>query len=183
MGSLSLAIRVFFKIVGNREFSNRLTELMAAPGRPALVAPTQSIQSRPPSDAPPVSKPARSDAINLLAVLQREARLIDFLQESLSDYSDEQIGGAVREVHRGCSAALARMFDIAPIAAEAEGAAAVAPAGFDAARYRLTGNLHGAPPYRGTVRHRGWEARRCQLPSWTGEPNAANVLAPIEIET
>ena len=180
VGSLTLAIKAFFKALGNREFSKRLSEFMSGSAQPALPAPApqEKLQDR----APPAPKPARSDALSLLAVLQREARLIDFLQESLTDYSDEQIGAAVREVHRGCAAALARMFDVAPIAPEAEGASTAAPAGFDASRYKLTGNVHGAAPYRGTLRHRGWEARRCDLPAWTGSPAALNVLAPIEIE-
>ena len=188
MGSLTLAIKAFFKALGNREFSKRLSEFMSGPAQPALPAP--AAKEKPQDGAPPVPKPARnevpqparSDALSLLAVLQREARLIDFLQESLTDYSDEQIGAAVREVHRGCAAALARMFDVTPIAPEAEGASTEAPAGFDASRYKLTGNVHGAAPYRGTLRHRGWEARRCDLPAWTGSSAALHVLAPIEIE-
>ena len=34
-----------------------------------------------------------------LAILQRDSRLIDFLQEDIAAYSDDQIGAAVREIH------------------------------------------------------------------------------------
>ncbi len=43
---------------------------------------------------PPPPKPS-GEAVRLLGILQREARLIDFLMENITPYSDEQVG-AVR---------------------------------------------------------------------------------------
>jgi hypothetical protein len=182
VGKLGLAFRVFFKTLGNSEFSRNVAGLLDGSAGLALSSPPAGVATPEPARPVVAPTPARSDALTLLAALQREARLVDFLQESLADYSDEQVGGAVREVHRGCAAALARMFDISPIAAEQEGESAVAPVGFDAARYRLTGNVQGSAPYRGAIRHRGWEARRCDLPAWSGSASGANVLSQIEIE-
>ena len=74
-----------------------------------------------------------SEAITLLAALQREARFVDFIQESLAGYSDAQIGAAARDVHRDCGAVLERMFALRPAVAEEEGTEVEVPAGFDPA--------------------------------------------------
>jgi len=36
--------------------------------------------------------------VQILSVLQRDARLVDFLMEDLSGDADEQVGAAVRDV-------------------------------------------------------------------------------------
>lgn len=66
--------------------------------------------------------------------------------------------------------------------AQGEGSAVQVAAGFDAARMRLTGNLTGQPPFRGTLRHPGWEATKVQLPEWSGTSQAAPIVAPAEVE-
>ena len=126
--------------------------------------------------------PARNEALSLLAILQQEARLVDFLKEPLDGYSDAQIGAAVRDVHRDGAAVLERLFVIRALRKEAEGADVIVPPGFDAGAVRLTGSLAGQPPYRGTLRHPGWEATKVELPRWTGSPASARVVAPAEIE-
>ena len=138
-----------------------------------------------PAAPPPTAtakQPARSDAVTLLATLQREARLVDFVQEPLDAYSDAQIGAAARDVHRECGKVLARLFALRPILAAAEDAAVEVPAGFDGGRYRLTGNVTGQPPFHGRLVHHGWEAEKCQLPAWSGTAAAARVVAPVEVE-
>ncbi len=141
--------------------------------------PTRGEQIAPPA-APKAS--VRNDAITLLAVLQREARLVDFLQESLAGYSDAQIGAAVRDIHRDCRAVLDRLFAPRPAVKDAEGAEVEIPSGFDPARWRLTGNVSGQPPFRGRVVHPGWEATTCELPTWSGAATAAKIIAPAEVE-
>ena len=127
--------------------------------------------------------PARSDALNLLAALQREARLVDFLKETISAYTDAQIGAAVRDVHRDASAALERMLALRPVSDEAEGSSIEVPPATDAARIRLVGNVSGNPPFRGALRHAGWQATRLDLPEWTGsDASAARIIAPAEVE-
>jgi len=74
------------------------------------------------------------------------------------------------------------MFAIQPLRQDSEGAAIEVPAGFDAGVYRLTGNISGASPFRGTLLHHGWEATACELPTWTGSDAASRVVAPVEIE-
>ena len=126
--------------------------------------------------------PTQSEALTLLATLQREARLVDFLQEDLAGYSDEQIGAAVREVQRDSGQVIQRLFALRPILAEEEGGTVDLPAEFDAGRFRLTGKVAGSGPYRGVVQHHGWEATKCELPSYTGSPAAAKTIAPAEVE-
>jgi hypothetical protein len=139
--------------------------------------------ARPVAKKPPAAKsPARSDAITLLAALQREARFVDFIQEPLTGYSDAQIGAAARDVHRDCGAVLARMFALRPAVADEEGKEVEVPAGFDSGRWRLTGNVTGEPPFRGRLVHPGWEATTCELPTWSGTVAAQRIVAPAEVE-
>ena len=118
----------------------------------------------------------------LLAALQREARFIDFVQEPLSGYTDAQVGAVARNVHRDCAAAVKRMFAIGPAVSQEENAEVELPAGFDSGRWRLTGNLSGGPPFRGRLVHPGWEAKTCELPTWSGNPASVRVIAPAEVE-
>jgi hypothetical protein len=153
-------------------------------GRKAASTPTESPQPKQPPAPKPASPkaPVRNEAITLLAALQREARFIDFVQESLAGYSDAQIGAAARDVHRDCGAVLQRMFALRPAVADEEGKEVEIPAGFDASRWRLTGNVTGQPPFRGRLVHPGWEATTCELPSWSGSAAAARIVAPAEVE-
>jgi hypothetical protein len=130
----------------------------------------------------PAPTPTRSDALTLLAVLQREARLIDFIQEPIASYADAQIGAAVRDVHSGCKAVFDRLLDLQPLAAESEGSQITVPADANPERYRLVGNVTGTPPHQGQLTHHGWRATRCDIPKWTGDADAALNVAPAEVE-
>jgi Domain of unknown function (DUF2760) len=136
----------------------------------------------PPGARAPGAAPARSEALSLLAILQQEARLVDFLKEPLDGYTDAQIGAAVRDVHRDGAAALERLFAIRPLRRESEGSEVTVSAGFDAGAVRLTGRVTGPPPYRGKLRHPGWTTTKVELPRWTGGADAARVIAPAEVE-
>ncbi len=135
-----------------------------------------------PSAPPKPAASKRSEALTLLAALQREARFVDFVMESLDAYSDEQIGAAARDVHRGCRTVLQRMFDVQPVREEPEGTSIKVPAGFDQGLVRLSGQVAGEPPFRGSLQHAGWKAGKCELPTWTGEPHVQTVIAPAEVE-
>ena len=144
----------------------------------AAKAPPKPVEKKP--AAPP--KPARNEALSLLAALQREARFVDLVQEPLDGYSDAQVGAAARDVLRDCYKVVQRMFELKPVATEEEGSDLDIPRGFDAGRFRLTGNVTGEPPFRGKLVHHGWEAAHCQLPEWSGSAAAARVVAPAEVE-
>ena len=182
MGRIWTAVRAFFRILFDRKVAAEAALLLTGSTAAAPTTPSQA--SKPAAaPAPPAPKrPARSDALTLLAALQREARLVDFLQETLDGYSDAQIGAAVRDVQRDARSVLSRLFDLRPLTDSAEGASLQVPAGADAMRYRLVGNVAGSPPYRGVVRHHGWKAGKCELPEWTGSADSQSVVAPIEVE-
>ena len=165
------ALRVFFKMIKDPRFRQKVESCM---GEGAAELPV------PPATAP---KPVvRHDGLAVVAVLQREARLVDFLKESMDAYSDAQVGAAVRQLHRDAGAALERMFGLMPVERHDEGETVKVEAGYDPARIRLTGNVAGAPPYRGRLCHAGWQATRCDVPEWTGGGESAMVVAPAEVQ-
>lgn len=179
MGRVSTAFRAFFAALFNGSTADRVD---AALRGEAAVVPAPPALPAAPVPAPVLARPQQNEALTLLAALQREARLVDFLKEDLSGYADEQIGAAVREIHRDAAKTLDRLFALQPIVNDPEGATLDVPAGFDAGRFRLTGNIGSQGPYRGALRHHGWEATHCQLPTYTGSPAAATTIAPAEIE-
>ncbi|MBP6752498.1 MAG: DUF2760 domain-containing protein [Alicycliphilus sp.] len=120
-------------------------------------------------------------ALQLLGLLQREARFVDFIQEDVAPYSDAEIGAAARVVHGGCRKLLAEHFTLAPVRAEAEGSRVTLAAGFDAAAVRLTGNVVGQAPFTGTLSHRGWQVTQVRLPQLT-DARAAAIIAQAEVE-
>jgi hypothetical protein len=128
------------------------------------------------------AKPTRSEAITLLATLQREARFVDLVQESLTDYSDAQVGAAARDVLRDCQAVLDRFFDLQPVVDQPEGTSVEIPAGQAAGRYRMTGTDQAGSLGQTSVVHHGWEAQKCELPQWSGSKELALVIAPAELE-
>lgn len=119
-------------------------------------------------------------AVQLLGILQRDGRLVDFLMEDLSAYQDAQIGAAVRDVHASCRASLSQYVTLAPVLSDAEGASVLVDRGTDAARVKVVGNVGGAPPYRGVLRHRGWDVSRIELPPLPA--TFRTVVAPAEVE-
>jgi hypothetical protein len=117
----------------------------------------------------------------LLSVLQREGRLVDFLFENLDGYQDEQIGAAVRSIHAGCNKVMAKNLALKPIMVAAEGDEIVIEKGFNADQVKLTGNVIGDPPFKGIVRHRGWQAKKLELPALSNF-RQSDVIAPAEVE-
>jgi len=174
---LWLAILCWFRIVFDAEFAARVVALRE--GAPALPATSPGATPALPAEKPaPAPQPA-SPALHLLALLQREGRLIDFCEEDLAGFPDAQVGAAARTVHEGCRKALRSAFTFAPIRTEPEGAPVVVPQGFDPQAIRLTGNLSGSPPFNGMLRHHGWKAASVRMPTAAGDPT---VIAPAEVE-
>ena len=131
--------------------------------------------------APPPEPDRGEAALRLLALMQQEGRLVDFLEEDLAPYSDTQIGSAVRSIHGGCRAVLKDRLDLAPILPGTEGATVTVERGFDPAAVRVTGNVRGEPPYQGVLRHPGWRSAAFRLPETTGNRDHT-ILAPAEVE-
>jgi hypothetical protein len=169
---LWLAWLCFFRVLFDGRFAARVEE--ARSGR-ALPAPP------PPAPAAKPGSDSSTPALQLLSLLQREGRLVDFLQQDIAAFPDADVGVAARVVHEGCRRALHEHASIEPVRAEAEGASVKLDAGFDADAVKLVGDVKGEPPWSGTLRHRGWRATRLDLPRLVGEHDA-RVLAPAEVE-
>jgi hypothetical protein len=123
----------------------------------------------------------REGALALLALLQREGRLVDFLREPLDTYGDADIGAAARDVHRGCKKVLEQCFTLEAVMPGEEDAKVSVPKGFDPGEVRLIGEARGEPPFAGTLRHHGWRATKAQLPALTDGVDRA-IVAPAEVE-
>ncbi|HAT31105.1 MAG TPA: DUF2760 domain-containing protein [Janthinobacterium sp.] len=175
---IPLAFGAFFSTLSDAEYAARIVRLSEPP---APVVPVPPARAHAPAPARPLKEATPDAALQLLALLQREARLIDFTQENLSNYADADIGAAARVVHEGCGKVLREHFTIEPVRPEAEGSRIVLAAGFDAAAVRLTGNVVGSAPFTGSLSHRGWRAASVRLPKLT-ESHDATVLAPAEVE-
>lgn len=194
---LPLALANLFRILFDGAYAARVQGLDLAgmpapqptqPAQPstspaASAATTTAAAPTPPAPpAPPAPSHAPTDsALQLLALFQREARLIDFTQEDLSSYADADIGAAARVVHEGCRKVLAEHFTLQAVRTEAEGSRITLPAGFDAHAVRLTGNVVGSAPFSGTLAHAGWRASKIELPKLAPGMDT-HVLAPAEVE-
>jgi hypothetical protein len=165
-GSWWSRVRLAVRLVFDGEFAGQVTKALQTSENKAA--------------APPVKRPQAS-ALWLLGVLQREGRLLDFLQQNVSGFSDEEVGAAARVVHDGCRKVVQQYFDFEPAAKEQEGATVTLVAGFDPQRWRLTGNVSGQPPFRGTLRHHGWLVRELRTPALS-ESLDERVIAPAEVE-
>lgn len=178
---IPLAFGAFFRTFSDVDYANRIDHLRQ-PEAPAPVPAPVPAPEEPPKAPPPQLKEATPDAaLQLLALLQRDARLIDFTMENLSNYSDTEIGAAARVVHEGCRKVLNEHFTIVPIREESEGTRVTLNEGFDAAAINLTGIVVGKAPFHGNLTHRGWRSTDVRLPK-LAERHDASVLAPAEVE-
>jgi hypothetical protein len=198
---LSLSTRLwfawlcFFRVLFDGSFAARLWSARLPPGlappgdtpapssAPAPApSPPGPAAGRAPSSAPaPAAAAEPVHALQLLSLLQREGRLVDFLQQDIASFPDADVGAAARIVHDGCRRALRAHATIEPVRVEDEGARVELAAGFAPDEVKLTGGVGGPPPYKGVLRHRGWRAIRLDLPTMVGGHDA-HVLAPAEVE-
>lgn len=141
------------------------------------------------ASAPPISQTEREKIkskekrlfVHLFSILQREGRLLDFLQEDLSNYADDQIGAAVRNIHENCKKTIAHYLSPEPVMKQAEGETIEIAPGFDRHAVKLMGNVVGEPPFTGILRHRGWQLRSISIPKLSEIENP-NLVAPAEVE-
>ncbi|MCK9258238.1 MAG: DUF2760 domain-containing protein [Azoarcus sp.] len=179
LGRISLAFGTFFAIIGNAQLAAGIRRLRAGEAEPKPTA-----AAAPEPAAAPVSalrQTSPESALQLLGLLQREARLVDFVEEDITAYSDADIGAAARLVHEGCRKTLREHFSLQPVRAENEGDRITLAAGFDAAAIRLSGNVVGQPPFSGQLTHRGWRVSETRLPSLSDSHDPA-IIAPAEVE-
>jgi hypothetical protein len=177
---LPIASYSFVRALASADYARLLTDLYidgesSLPGTvsatpPPLPQPAAKLQAAPPDSA-----------LVLLGLLQKEGRLLDFLQEDVTGYSDQEIGTAARVVHQGCHKILQDYLSITPVRAEAEGSRVTLERGFDPSAVRPIGNVVGEPPFTGSLVHRGWRAGEVRLPKVSGSRDVS-ILAPAEVE-
>ena len=175
MNRITLAFRAFFNLLFSGELSSE-TLIALNLSRRSATAPAKAAA---PAAAAPVVRTA-DGALQILAILQRDSRLIDFLQEDVTSYSDDQIGAAVRELHDQCRDAIARYVTLVPVIDGVEGTYAKAPAQ-DPNLVKFVGNVPAQPPAGGTLRHKGWRATKVELPNLPAKQDAT-IIAAAEIE-
>jgi hypothetical protein len=170
---IGLAFKAFRRVMADNAFADQVYAWLQGQ-TPPLPAP--------PPPPPKVEQPKPTlDPLQLLAILQREGRLVDFLMEDLQGLPDAQIGAAVREVHQKCRKALQEHVPLEAVLKEAEDSPATVQSGYDPSAVRVVGNLGAKPPYSGTVRHRGWRATKVNLqPLPVGQD--PKIIAPAEVE-
>ncbi len=178
MSRIVLAFRSFFAIL----FTGKL---------PADIAQQLGYapQSASPKKAQPTAKPAPAvraaqpsdGALQILGILQRDSRLIDFLMEDIAAYSDDQVGAAVRDLHQQCRDSLNRYLHLAPVIDAVEGSPTKLETN-DPSVVKLLGNVPASgKASSGLLRHKGWKADQIDLPPLPPGSNAS-VIAPAEVE-
>ena len=180
MNRILLAFRCFFNLLFQGELSGGvLTELglsRRSGAAPKSAAPTPAKAAAPAAPTVRVS----DGALQILGILQRDSRLVDFLMEDISSYQDDQIGAAVRELHDQCRDSIKRYVTLEPIVDGVEGAYAKTPSS-DPNLVKFTGNVPAKPPAGGLLRHKGWRAAKVDLPA-LGARQDPSVVAPAEFE-
>jgi hypothetical protein len=180
---VAFAFRCFFSILMHAEIPEDVQQGLLKPASKTPAAPVVAIPvpvsrlkevGRSPSDQ-------LDRAVQMLALLQRDGRLIDFLTENIAPYPDAQLGAAVRRIHETCRQVLDRYVKLESILNSEEDQPVTVQAGFDPAAIKLVGDVRGEPPIRGVLRHKGWRVKEINLPSLP-EGGARMVVAPAEVE-
>jgi len=176
---LSIAFRCFFSLLFQgkipEDVLQKLEETKAHDSPFATRAKTPAAQKVKPSTE------SLDRAVQVLALLQRDGRLVDFLEEDVSSYPDGQLGAAVRSIHSSCRQVLERYIKLEPILSSEEDQPVTIPVGFDPEAIRLVGTVTGEPPIRGLLRHRGWRVTEVTLPSLP-QGSGKEIVAPAEVE-
>ncbi|WP_028228487.1 DUF2760 domain-containing protein [Paraburkholderia ferrariae] len=186
-GRLAVAVGSFFAILGDGKLAANVQRLRNGEAAPVAAAAQPVPAAAPvapavtPQPAPAIEAASPDSALQLLGLLQRNARFVDFVEEDIAGYSDADIGAAARLVHEGCRTTLREHFTIRPVRDESEGSRVTLPEGFDATAVRLTGNVVGTAPFSGSIAHRGWRVTDVKLPKRV-KTHDATVIAPAEVE-
>jgi hypothetical protein len=182
---LSYAFRCFFSLLSNGGIpADILSESIDTSVDTSVQAAPAATPASTEIPVPQPEKPAVESvdrALQMLALLQRDGRLIDFFSEDITPYEDAQIGAAVRDVHENCRKVLEHYLRLEPILAGEEGRPVTVESGFDPAEIKLVGNVTGKLPLRGLLRHSGWRAKEVHLPPLPAV-TGRSVIAPAEVE-
>jgi hypothetical protein len=154
MGRFMHAFKIFIRAIRDRHFAESLDKLEQG----GFYEPSQ-----------------------ILALFQRNGRFIDFIKEDIASFSDAQIGAVARSVHQGCDKVLKEYLILEPVLGEPEGKEITVEKGFDPSKVRLVGNVHGDPPFKGSLTHHGWKIGEVKIPPLP-EGHDPSVIDPAEVE-
>jgi hypothetical protein len=178
----SFAFRCFFSILFHAHIPSDIVRKLVKPASAAPWMPTgaqSSVTRLNETERPALETFDR--AVQMLALLQRDGRFIDFLVENISAYPDAQLGAAVRTIHEACRQVLDHYVELEPIVNSEEDKPVTVQGGFDPATIKLIGNVTGEPPIRGVLRHKGWHVKQVNLPPLP-QGIGRMVVAPAEVE-
>jgi len=177
MGRFATAWKAFWGILRSPQRAADWQALVGKPPAEEEESPAGKVEEAKPEPETGLS----GDAVYTLVLLQREGRLVDFLQENIEGYSDAQVGAAVRQIHANCRKVLDKNFGVAPVREEQENGAVDVPPSFDPRHVRLLGNPSGEPPFQGVLKHRGWRATKVDFPQRHAKLDPA-IIQPAEVE-
>lgn len=155
---ITLAIKAFFKALKEPEKAEAF-----------LVGEPKKIESQDPSH------------LRLLTLLQQSGRLIDFLMEDIKEFSDDQIGAAVRQIHADSAKCLEEYVTIRALRDENEGSTVLVEKGYDPQQIKVVGKVTGEPPFSGILIHKGWKAHKKSLPKKSSD-QSKEIIYPAEVE-
>jgi len=181
---ISYATRCFFSVLSRGEVPEDIAPEVVR-GAAAVPAPVREPEAKTlPAERVEANAAEESPdrAVQLLALLQRDGRLVDFFNEDIAPYQDAQVGAAVRELHANCRKALAQYVTLEPVIGGEEDRPVTVEEGFDPSSVKLVGNVTGRPPLRGLLRHRGWRVAQVSLPPLPPRGAGRAVVAPAEVE-
>jgi len=178
---VAVAFRCFFSILFDGDIPKDIAPVRGRPSGQVPQTPAAQAPASPPKEMERPVPEASARAVQMLALLQRDGRLIDFLTENISTYPDAQLGAAARTIHECCRKVLEQYVKLEPILNSEEDQPVTVQGGFDPATIKLLGNVTGEPPIRGVLRHKGWHVKEVNLPPLS-QGSGRMVIAPAEVE-
>ncbi|MBM6550130.1 DUF2760 domain-containing protein [Marinomonas ostreistagni] len=176
----------FFKYMGNGDYAGRCAAVsdgqkFASEVEPQVITKTVEVVKEVEVQAPKLDTVNEDGALQLLQLLQQEARFIDFVKESIDGYSDADVGAAARQIHSGCAKVVSQYFTVDVVNDAPENSRIEVAADYDPKAIKLEGRVQGDGPYSGTLIHPGWQVTATNLPK-VSNTDGLHILAPAEVE-
>lgn len=176
----------FFKYMGDGDYAARCQavgsgEKLAFEAKPEVITKTVEVIKEVEVQAPQLDTVNEDGALQILQLLQQEARLIDFVKENIDGYGDAEVGAAARQIHAGCGKVVSQYFTVAPVHSSPENSRVEVASDYDPKAIKLEGRVTGSGPYVGTLIHSGWKVTATNLPKVTST-EGLTILAPAEVE-
>src|SRR5215469_8453644 len=106
---LSFAFRCFFSLLFQGRIPQDIQQaLVWSEAEAASATTTKATFAAPDVEGKAPTTESVDGAVQMLYLLQRDGRLVDFLEEDVSSYPDGQLGAAVRSIHTSCRQVLER---------------------------------------------------------------------------